>query len=1413
MTRLIDEQAIDEFKAVELPSPARTRWQPIRGGLLNLYLYDCEEFRYENGHLLLRGNNGTGKSRIMALQLPFLFDGQLASYRVEPDADSSKKMEWNLLMGKHNERTGYTWIEFGKVLDGATNVSPTNGYPASGHSQTNGDVAGADTMFNDECYLTLGCGLSATKGSGMRKPWFFVTNQRVGRDLFLQSETGHPIGKSALTNAIGEHGEVFDTAQDYRAEVDERLFGLGRRRYEAMVDLLIQLRKPQLSRDLDEKMLARVLGEALPPPSESMIKDVAESFKGLESERMQLDRFRMTRDGVDQFLKVYRRYAQVASRRRAEVVRARHSQYEKAQSKLKEARSEFAEAETKLESVNQQVADLQIKREKLNAKLTALESDPAMKGAHAIKDAQKKLDIATTEFDATTSDLDAAKSKLEKCSREMESTRSNLEVQLKKTKGLAAAAKKAAGECDLDTPHQKSFDRINLTEITESNPEFDLDTLKATLDKEIQQKHRAIQTVASHNGKLDTANSDLQDKRAQLDAAKQNTEAAIENEKHLEKEREKSLDDFLDAISMWSKESNLLESTVLESVDGLLDQWSHEIGEKPNPIVDIIARANFERQKQWMGEVNELESKRTLFRDELVELEKQRRELENGAQLEPQLPFAFSEQNRRQTLGAPLWTLLDFEPTFPAKHRANIEAALQSAGLLNAWVTDDGELLNFDTHEVVFDILNAEDAPDGRQLNRVLRLAEEANNLGRLNLKPETIETILRKIGVGDNAVGTWVTQSGRWKNGLLEGRWSKQFAEYIGTDAQEAFRSRTIKRLAAEIKQNNEEVLKLDEALVGVKNRMAELESHVALQPSDTKIREIATTLKLASTETVVRRNKQLEQEEQFNKQRTNVESVKNQRDTIAQDLGLTHWVDDLGDLGANVSKYELKLSGFWPTCDHFRHVRQSFIDTRSRLSITEQDQATLKQRLHKRETACAAAAQLMNTLKESVGKDADKILVEIESAKSSLSSVANDLEQAETDSREADKKVTRLDERIKSAEAIVNEETTERLDACESFKRLVALGILKTASRKFDDTESESWSTSKAVDIARKTEAKFSNRKSDPAAWDRVRQNVTESNQELATALSQQSFVPTLTTHDSLYIVTVPYEGRDRSVAELYDFLDHEVEQRRLILNENERKIIETHLIGEVASKLNEQIQEANVLVDRMNTEIQQRPMSTGMTLRFDWRADKELSGGIVEVCERLLGKTDGWSTAERESIGRFLQAHIQEVRTAREKGTWLEHLREALDYRQWHRFWVERKQDGGGWKKLTKKTHGTGSGGEKAVALTIPQFAAASAHYSSAREDAPRLILLDEAFVGIDPDMRAKCMELIDVFDLDFLMTSESEWGCYSTLPGVGIYQLSTRRGFDAVFLTRWIWNGKRKLPDKRELPPASLPKKPR
>jgi hypothetical protein len=94
-------------------------------------------------------------------------------------------------------------------------------------------------------------------------------------------------------------------------------------------------------------------------------------------------------------------------------------------------------------------------------------------------------------------------------------------------------------------------------------------------------------------------------------------------------------------------------------------------------------------------------------------------------------------------------------------------------------------------------------------------------------------------------------------------------------------------------------------------------------------------------------------------------------------------------------------------------------------------------------------------------------------------------------------------------------------------------------------------------------------------------------------------------------------------------------------------------------------------------------------------------------------------------------------------------------------------------------------------------LPQFAAAAAHYRSAAPHAPRLILLDEVFIGIDKPTRARLMGLLDSFDLDFVMTSELEWGCYATLPALAVSQLASSPESPAVLVTRWVWNGRKLL----------------
>src|SRR6185312_4320204 len=220
-------------------------------------------------------------------------------------------------------------------------------------------------------------------------------------------------------------------------------------------------------------------------------------------------------------------------------------------------------------------------------------------------------------------------------------------------------------------------------------------------------------------------------------------------------------------------------------------------------------------------------------------------------------------------------------------------------------------------------------------------------------------------------------------------------------------------------------------------------------------------------------------------------------------------------------------------------------------------------------------------------------------------------------------------------------------------------------------------------------------------------------------------------------------------------------------------------------------------------MNQDLDARPTSTGMRLRLLWGPSKDAPEGLEAVRQRLLRKSaDAWSPADRAMVGEFLQHRIRQERADRPSDSWHDQLVRALDYRAWHAFRIERRQDG-----VWKPAAGPASGGERVLAASVPLFAAASSHYSSGSPHAPRLIALDEAFAGVDDDSRAKCLGLLASFDLDVVMTSEREWACYPTVPGIAIAQLARREGIDAVLVTPWRWDGARR--ERLERPEPYLP----
>jgi hypothetical protein len=374
---------------------------------------------------------------------------------------------------------------------------------------------------------------------------------------------------------------------------------------------------------------------------------------------------------------------------------------------------------------------------------------------------------------------------------------------------------------------------------------------------------------------------------------------------------------------------------------------------------------------------------------------------------------------------------------------------------------------------------------------------------------------------------------------------------------------------------------------------------------------------------------------------------------------------------------------------------------------------------------------------------------------------------------------------------EQLDGQREARRVEA-EGLRRLAATGVVEAALPDLElPNLDEPWAPDPTVRLARRMDAELAAVDDSDAAWERLQATIPNALTELQGILSGQGASADSELREEALVVTVRYRSLATTPHRLVGVLDAEVAERERILDAREQEILENHLVSEVASQLSTLIHAAERRVDAVNAELAGRPTSAGMVLRLVWEPDADRGpAGLREARARLLRQAvEMWSPSDREAVGTFLKGEIDRVRAEEVGGTWFDHLSRAFDYRRWHRFAIKRQQPDGSWRSAT----GPASGGERVLAVTLPLFAAASGHYSSAAATAPRLVLLDEAFAGVDDAARRQCMGLLATFDLDFVMTSEREWGCYPEVPGLAIAHLVRRDGIEAVHVSRWEWDG--------------------
>ena len=276
--------------------------------------------------------------------------------------------------------------------------------------------------------------------------------------------------------------------------------------------------------------------------------------------------------------------------------------------------------------------------------------------------------------------------------------------------------------------------------------------------------------------------------------------------------------------------------------------------------------------------------------------------------------------------------------------------------------------------------------------------------------------------------------------------------------------------------------------------------------------------------------------------------------------------------------------------------------------------------------------------------------------------------------------------------------------------------------------------------------------------------------------------------------------YQGTRISFDSLLAHLDEDIQELETLIKDGDRELFEDILANTVSRKIRGKINASNTWVQKMNALMDRMDTSSSLKLNLRWRsktAEKEDQMDTRELVELLKKDYRLMSEEEASRLSAHFRSKVEEARrNARDSGgmiSFYQIMKETLDYRKWFEFQLFSQKNGERQKELTNSVFGTFSGGEKAMSMYVPLFSAVVAKYQGGREDAPRLISLDEAFAGVDNRNIRDMFRLMTQFEFDFIINSQVLWGDCDTLDALAIYQLIRPENAKFVTVMPYLWNG--------------------
>lgn len=1358
-------------------------WRINRAGLINFWYYDEAEFCFEDGRMLLRGANGSGKSVTMQSLVPLLFDGNKAPERLDPFGSRARKMESYLLSEGLDleERIGYLYLEFTKRSAGR--------------------------------FLTIGMGMRARKNMPLQT-WYFIVrdNTRIGKDLDLQlyREIGAkiPLTERELKNRLGDGNSVYANQKEYKAAVNECLFGFqDLTDFDELIELLIQIRSPKLSKEFKPTTMYEIMQNSLITLSDDDLRPMSEAIEHMDEIKLKMEALEESRNALGRIGGAYDRYnTHLLALKARNRIRAAEGR-EEADRGMAQILKEMAIAKEELESSRKELEALELESSSLQAEQSSMALHDLQVLMEEKRDKEQERKERKSLWTAKGQRLDQDQHRLRELDRRLRDSRLEIAGLQQEIQKLLAEMETAATEAAFDEHgfFQDEFLR------QEGQYTFDF------LEKERKKHVDGLRLGEKLLMELERMSLEVQQLQQEVERLKQEKDKAERGRLERERLLNEIRAEFAEKLFAWGKKNQIFQPgpEAMETAAGRAFQYNapfsyHEIKE---PVAEAF--------HQWLATHT---LNQTILESEIQEVLRQgkdllfQREQLLGAK-DPEPDRAEGVRENRQKLQAagiphiPLYMALEFHRDCSDALRDTIEEALVDLGILDALIIDPSykeQVLRQDWgsgDKYIF----ADPGFFAHDISAYLQAETQESGIPL-----QLVEDVLKSIWLIEDQQKLFITEAGQYGLGILRGKTAGGYrSRFLGQKARKQYKAQLLAQLEEEIRNARNRQQEMKQELENVKACRLQAEEEWSRFPGEQDLKTAWTELQLA------REDEERIQRELKGRMARSDELCReiNRRGLEAKEklgkISLPHKASVFTDALEQMELYTEGLAQL-RMADHQKNSREESIgsmeeqkeDLEERSSEVIGEQQDLEKQIRaiemrladiENQLALSGNAELLRRV-ESIARR----LAEIPKETNRVNARAGALgERAATLDRERagqQRQQARWQQKealygqifdAESQLAYVEKHSADSQAGLPAAYRIMKhygsiLEEKKPLSKRGEELqEAFNYQSGALLDYNLKRIDLFSSL----LDWDRLEWETLELSPEEVLSQTQRMDI------------RGKFMGREVRFYELAGIVEEQIEENRLLLDEQDRALFEDILINSISRKIRAKIEHSKRWVEKINQLMMGMKTSSSIHFSLSWtekRAQGENQLGTRELVEILRMDQKLLTQEHKDRLMEHFRARIAEtkMRSADQADhrSFLTIMKEILDYRQWFEFQLYYKKAGTSRKEMTNTAFFTFSGGEKAMAMYVPLFSAVYAKYQGGGADCPRVISLDEAFAGVDEKNINDMFRLMVELDLSFMANSQVLFGDYETVPGLSIYELIRPENLTFVTVIPYRWNGK-------------------